>query len=67
MTAYILRDYHTVTILQVVSLTVLAQRKHCYIFLVSSGTLHVTHPNLHDTNTLFFFYIYVTSDNSTTV
>jgi len=35
-------------------------------FPLSSGTLHVTHPNLPDINTLIFLYI-VTSDNSTIV
>ena len=43
-----------------------AQQKHCYMFLVSSGMLHVTHSNLPDMKSLTFLYI-VASDNSTTV
>jgi hypothetical protein len=66
MTAHTLRDYHIASISQAVSSTVVAQQKHCYIFLVSSGTLRVTHPNLPDINTLIFAHI-VTSDTSTTV
>jgi len=54
MMAHILSDYHTVSILQADSLPMVTQQTQCYIFLVSSGMLHVTNPNLPDTNTLIF-------------